>query len=107
MEHAQVPIDGKTTKLTLVLKNGPVATEEKDLIAEAAWPEDGLPIAGIQMDPGTEVKSNGETFLEADVKISSSVSMPSLNKIQVFHIKSRKYNFLKQQPRSIHKSYVP
>ena len=46
-EHAQVPIDGKTSTLTMVLKKGPAATAEKDLIAEVAWPEDGLPIAGI------------------------------------------------------------
>lgn len=64
----------------MVLKKGPVATEEKDLIAEAAWPADGLLIAEIQMGPGTEVTSNGETFLEEEVKISSSVSIPSLNK---------------------------
>jgi hypothetical protein len=50
------------------------------LIAEAAWPEDGLPIAGIQTGAGTEVPSNAETFLEKDVKISSSVSIQPLNK---------------------------
>jgi hypothetical protein len=31
----------------MVLKKGPVATAEKDLIAEVAWPADGLPIPGI------------------------------------------------------------
>jgi hypothetical protein len=30
----------------MVMKKGPVATAEKDLIVEAAWPEDGLPSAG-------------------------------------------------------------
>jgi hypothetical protein len=31
----------------MVMKKGLVATAEKDLIAEVAWPEDGLPNAGI------------------------------------------------------------
>jgi hypothetical protein len=30
-----------------VLKKDPAVTAEKDLIAEVAWPESGLPIAAV------------------------------------------------------------
>ena len=91
----------------MVLKKGPVATAEAELIAEAAWPEDGIPIPRILMDAGMEVTSNGETVSENDLKISAGAIKPALNKNWAFHVKSRKYNFLKQQPRSIKRSYVP
>jgi hypothetical protein len=91
----------------MVLKKGPDATAEKDLIAGVIWPEDGLPIAGIQMGPGTEATLNGETFLEEDVNISLSVAIPSLDTIRCLIVNPRKYNFFEQQPRSIHRSYVP
>ena len=74
MEHERAPIEGKATSHTMVLKEGPVATAEKDLIAEVAWPEDGLPILRIQMVAGTEVTSNGETVLEKDEKRCKTVS---------------------------------
>ncbi len=40
------------------LKRGPVATVERDLIAEVDWPADGLQTAGMSMDAGTEAVSN-------------------------------------------------
>ena len=42
----------------MVLIRGPVATVERDLIAEVVWHADGLPSAGISIDAGMEAVSN-------------------------------------------------
>ena len=68
MEHVQAPIEGKTPSLTVVSKEDPAATAERDSIAEVAWPEDGLPIPRILMGPGTEATSNVETVFENDFR---------------------------------------
>jgi hypothetical protein len=50
------------------------------------------------MDAGTEVKSNAETFLEEDAKISLSVSMLSLNKIRCLMSNPVNIIFLNNNP---------
>jgi hypothetical protein len=55
-------IEEKTTGLMTALKDDRGKIAEKDLIAEAAWPGDGVRIAGTKMEAGTEAASNGEIF---------------------------------------------
>ena len=60
----------------MVWKKGPGAIAERDLIAEAAWPEDGLLNAGIKMDTGTEVASNAAISSGVKINISAWVLNP-------------------------------
>lgn len=73
MEAEPASIEEKTSSPMMVMKDDRAEIAEKDLIAEAAWPEDGLGIAGIRMGAGTEVVSNGEIVSGNNVADSSVV----------------------------------
>jgi len=58
VEQEPVLIEEKTSSLMKAMKDDQERTAEKDLIEGAAWPEDGLRIAGIKMGAGMAVASN-------------------------------------------------
>jgi hypothetical protein len=60
VELEPAAIEEKTSDPMMGLKDDREETAEKDLIAEVAWPEDGLPSAGLKMGAGMEVASNAE-----------------------------------------------
>jgi hypothetical protein len=73
VEAEPASIEEKTSSPIMAMKDDRAETAEKDLIAEAAWPADGLRIAGIKMDTGTEVASNGAIVSGNNVTDSSAV----------------------------------
>jgi hypothetical protein len=58
VEQEPALIEEKTSSPIKAMKDDQERTAEKDLIEGAAWPEDGLRIAGIKMGAGTAVVSN-------------------------------------------------
>ena len=73
VEAEPASIEEKTSSPIKAMKDDRAKTAEKDLIAEAAWPEDGLRTAGIKMGAGTEVASNAEIVSGNNVADSSVV----------------------------------
>jgi hypothetical protein len=72
--HAQAMIEGKITNLMRALKNGPAATAEKALTAEAVWPGAEFPTAEAKTAAGTEALSNVEIYSESnDTGFSSNL----------------------------------
>lgn len=55
-------IEDNAARTTKGLKDAQEEIAEEDLIAEAAWPAEELPIVGAQN--GTQSVSNVETYLE-------------------------------------------
>jgi hypothetical protein len=64
-------IEDKTIKLIQALKDGPAATAEKALTAEAVWPGVEFPTAEAKTAAGTEASSNVEIYSEGNVIGSS------------------------------------
>ena len=58
-------IEDKTIKLIQALKDGPAATAEKALTAEAVWPGVEFPTAEAKTATGTEASSNVEIYSES------------------------------------------
>ena len=58
-------IEDKITNLMRALKDGPAATAEKALTAEAVWPGVGFPTAEAKTATGTEASSNVEIYSES------------------------------------------
>lgn len=73
VEAEPASIEEKTSSPIMAMKDDRAETAEKDLIAEAAWPEDGLRTAGRKMGAGTEVASNAEIVSGNNVTDSSVV----------------------------------
>ena len=67
VEPEPAAIDEKTVSLITAKKDDRGKTVEKDLTAEAAWPEDGLRIAGPKMGAGTAAASSGEIVSESNI----------------------------------------
>jgi hypothetical protein len=66
-------IEGKIKKPTTGSKEETEGIEERDLIAEAAWHVEELPIAGKKTAAGTAVASNAEMLLGDNINIPSRV----------------------------------
>jgi hypothetical protein len=73
VEAEPASIEENATSPTKAMKDDRGGTAEKDLTEEAAWPEEGLRIAGPKMGAGTEVASNGEIVSGNNVADSSVV----------------------------------
>lgn len=91
-------IEGKITNLIRTLKDGPVATVENALTAEAAWPGAEFPIAGAKTAAGTEAASNVETFSES--KGAGSTSNLKITYTNRHYGKYQKNNFFNPRPSS-------
>lgn len=78
MEPEPVSIEERAFSPTMAMKDDRGGTVEKDLTAEAAWPAEGLRIAGPKMGAGMEAASNAGTFSENNVAESARVLRPHL-----------------------------
>ena len=65
-ERVQAMIEDKTIKLIQALKDGPAATAEKALTAEAAWPGAEFLTAGAPTATGMAAASNVAIFSEGN-----------------------------------------
>ena len=97
-------IEGKFTNFMRALKNGPSATAEKALIAEAAWPGAEFPTAGAKTAAGMEAASNVEIFSEGNV-VGSAWNLKTSYRNRHYG-KYRKNNFFNPQPGIIRQAYV-
>jgi hypothetical protein len=84
-------IEGKITNLMPVLKDGPAATAEKALTAEAVWPGAEFPTAEAKTAAGTEASSSVEIYSENN-DIGSSCNLKASH-IYPHYDKYRKNNF--------------
>ena len=73
MELEPAAIEERASCLMMAMKDDRGETAEKDLTAEAAWPAEGLRIAGPKMGAGMEAASNGGTVSENNLAVSSRV----------------------------------
>jgi hypothetical protein len=97
-------IEGKFTNFMRALKNGPAATAEKALIAEAAWPGAEFPTAGAKTAAGMEAASNVEIFSE-DRGVGFTWNLITAYRNRHYG-KYRKNNFFNPQPGIIRRTYV-
>jgi hypothetical protein len=84
-------IGDKISKLIRALKDGPAATAEKALTAEAVWPGVEFPTAEAKTVAGTEASSNVEIYSESN-DIGSSCNRNASHKY-VHYDKYRKNIF--------------
>ena len=102
--HVRDMIEDKTIKLIPAMKDGPAATEEKDLTAEAVWPDAEFQTAEVKMAAGTEVSSNVEISSESN-EIGSPYNRKASYKY--FHYDKYRKNIFFNPPHSVsRKTYV-
>jgi hypothetical protein len=97
-------IEGKITNLILELKDGPAATAEKALTAEAVWPGAEFPTAEAKTAAGTEASSNVEICSESN-DIGSSCNLKTSHKYAHYD-KYRKNIFFNPRQSVIRRAYV-
>ena len=104
--HVQAMIEDKITNLMRALKDGPAATAEKALTAEAVWPGAEFPNAEAKTAAGTEASSNAEIFSENDgVGFLSTIQVRALYRYSHYD-KYRKNIFFNSRPSIIRRGYV-
>ena len=96
--------EDKTIKLIPALKDGPAATAEKALTAEAVWPVAEFPTAEAKMAAGTEASSNVEIYSESN-EIGSSYSRKASYKY-LHYDKYRKNIFFNPPHSASQRAYV-
>jgi len=73
VEPEPAAIEERASSPMMAMKDDRGETAEKDLTAEAAWPAEGLRIAGPKMGAGMEAASNGGTVSENNAADSARV----------------------------------
>jgi hypothetical protein len=97
-------IEDKTIKLIQALKNGPAATAEKALTAEAVWPAAEFPTAEAKTAAGMEALSNVEIYSEGH-DIGSSCNRKKSHKY-LHYDKYQKNIFFNPPNSAIRRAYV-
>ena len=97
-------IEDKAIKPIPVLKDGPAATVEKALTAEAVWPGAEFPTAEAKTAAGTEVSSSVEIYSENN-EVCPSCKLNTSHKYPPYD-KSIKNIFLNPPHSAIRRAYV-